>query len=217
MALQNHKHVYQPSARAGAPVLVLLHGTGGDERSLLHVAPGVLPQAHVLSPLGNVDENSAARFFQRFPEGGFDIPDLLRRTDDLAAFLQAARAQYGLGNAPMIVLGYSNGANIASTLALRHPGLMRAGLLLRPQVVWKPEQLPSLAGTDLLLHFGRRDGITPEGDAERLTMLLRETGARVVRNDLPVGHGLTRHDIQLAGAFVREVLQGVPLGDAATV
>ncbi len=41
------KAIYQQGA-ADAPVLVLLHGTGGDEQSLLEVGKALDPQASLL-------------------------------------------------------------------------------------------------------------------------------------------------------------------------
>ena len=66
-------HVYQPAAREGAPTLLLLHGTGGDERDLLPLGPALAPGAGVLSPRGQVLERGMPRFFRRLAEGVFDI------------------------------------------------------------------------------------------------------------------------------------------------
>jgi predicted esterase len=56
-------------------------------------------------------ENGVPRFFRRFGEGIFDEDDL-RRPNELADFVEEARAHYGI--ASPIALGYSNGAAAAS-------------------------------------------------------------------------------------------------------
>ena len=52
-----------------APVFVLLHGTGGDETSLLPIAQELNKQATVLSIRGDVSENGMNRYFKRLAEG----------------------------------------------------------------------------------------------------------------------------------------------------
>ena len=70
-------------------------------------------------------------------EGVFDEADLRHRTDEIAAFLHGAREAYGL-EAP-VALGFSNGANIAAALLLRHPGLLRGAVLLRAMQPFRDE------------------------------------------------------------------------------
>ena len=52
------------------------------------------PRAALLSPRGKVLEAGMPRFFRRLAVGQLDIPDLLARTDELAAFVSAATAAY---------------------------------------------------------------------------------------------------------------------------
>ena len=73
-------HVYKAAPRPGAPTLLLLHGTGGDEQDLLPLG-GLLPGANLLSPRGKVLERGMPRFFRRLAEGVFDIEDVKRRAD----------------------------------------------------------------------------------------------------------------------------------------
>ena len=65
--------------KPAAPVLVLLHGTGGDERSLLDLGHDLDPQASLLGIRGNVLENGMPRYFKRLAEGIYDEEDLMFR------------------------------------------------------------------------------------------------------------------------------------------
>ncbi len=56
------KHIFKQSSKQNAPVLLLLHGTGGTEEDLLEVAKLIDEEASVLSVRGNVSENGMPRF-----------------------------------------------------------------------------------------------------------------------------------------------------------
>jgi predicted esterase len=186
---------------AGAPTLLLLHGTGGSEDDLVPLGRRLAPAASLLSPRGQVLEQGMARFFRRLAEGVFDQEDLARRTDDLAGFVRAAREAYGLADAPMVAVGFSNGANIAASLLLRGAGVLDGAVLLRPMVPFEPEVPASLPGLPALLLAGRLDpiaGRTPE----RLAELLKDAGSAVELVWQPAAHGLVPADLDIAAAWL---------------
>src|SRR6187401_1497622 len=117
--------------------LLLLHGTGGNERDLIPLGRELDPNAALLSPRGKVLENGMPRFFRRLAEGMFDLDDLKARTSELASFIEAARKEYQLG--PVIALGFSNGANIAASLLLTQPDVLAGAILLRAMLPFEPD------------------------------------------------------------------------------
>ena len=118
------------------------------------------------------------RFFRRLAEGVFDLDDLRRADGELAEFVTAARAEYGLGVAPVAV-GLSNGANIAAALLLLRPGTLGGALLLRPMVPLVPDPLPQLGGVPVQINAGVADPIVTPEQSEALGALLRQAGASV--------------------------------------
>src|SRR5436190_18418581 len=78
--------------------LLLLHGTGGNERDLIPLGRELDPSAALLSPRGKVVENGMPRFFRRLAEGVFDLDDLKKRTNELADFVAAAAQHYGFAS-----------------------------------------------------------------------------------------------------------------------
>ena len=110
-----------PRCASGSPVLLLLHGTGGDENDLIPLGQQLLPGAALLSVRGRVLENGMPRFFRRLAEGVFDLEDLQRRTEELAEFIDIARRTVCSGDNKIIAVGYSNGANIAASLIFAIP------------------------------------------------------------------------------------------------
>ncbi len=180
------------------PVLVLLHGTGGNEEDLLPLGRSLLPGAALLSPRGKVLERGMPRFFRRVAEGVFDLEDLAFRTTELARFLERAAEHYGFDRNNRVAVGFSNGANIAASLMLTDPAVMAGAILLRPMVPYEPDGPVALAGKPVLIASGDADPIVPESESLRLVRLLTSHGARVTHRRFPAGHGLTGADVEAA-------------------
>jgi phospholipase/carboxylesterase len=189
-------HRFEPATRPGAAPLLLLHGTGGDESDLLPLGQMISPGAALLSVRGQVLEHGMPRFFRRLAEGVFDEVDVVRRANELADFVEAAREAYGL--AAPLALGYSNGANIAAALLLLRPRTLQGGILLRAMVPLAQPPEADLSGRSLLLVSGQHDPIIPPANGERLAAMLTRAGADVTRRVLPVGHQLSQADVSLA-------------------
>ena len=196
--LDLHVHRWEPPAESGAPTLLLLHGTGGDENDLLPLARMVAPAAAVLSVRGNVLEQGMPRFFRRLSEGVFDLDDLRRRTVELAEFLAAAEERYRFTPATLYALGFSNGANIAASLLLTDPAALAGGILIRAMVPFEPEPAPDLSGRAVLLSQGRNDPLIPAPRAQRLADILAAAGADVELAWQSGGHALTQGDVTVA-------------------
>jgi phospholipase/carboxylesterase len=201
-------HRFEPGTRPGAPPLLLLHGTGGDESDLLPLGRSITPGAPLLSPRGKVLEGGMPRFFRRLAEGVFDEDDVRRRANDLADFVQEARKHYGI--AAPIALGYSNGANIAAAMLLLRPNSLAGAILLRAMVPLKEASKANLAGKPILILSGQFDPIIPSSNSSRLAAMLADDGARIQQNTLPVGHGLTQADVDLARKWIHEQAPVLP-------
>jgi predicted esterase len=199
-----HRFVPAPAGTAG-PTLLLLHGTGGDESDLLPLGRALAPHAALLSPRGKVLEGAMPRFFRRLAEGVLDREDLVVRTHELADFVQRATGAYGLDPRRVVALGFSNGANIAASLLLLHPGILSAAALLRPMVPFEPDPLPDLAGTSVLIAAGRMDPMVAPAQTERLAEILESSGAEVETHWADAGHGLTAEEVDLIRAWLERL------------
>jgi len=188
------KHIFAPGDLR-LPVLLLLHGTGGDERDLLELGESVSPASAILSVRGKVLEHGMPRFFRRLAEGAFDLEDLKFRTEELSDFIVQARKEYDLGERPIVALGYSNGANIAASILLSRPDILSGAILLRAMVPFEPDKLPDLRGKKVQMLSGLMDNIIPADNSARLAEMLKEAGADVAFTLKPAGHGLIQSDI----------------------
>jgi phospholipase/carboxylesterase len=180
----------------------LLHGTGGNESDLLPLGLQLSPGSALLSPRGKVSENGMPRFFKRRAEGVFDVEDLKARTSELAEFVGAARKAYSLE--PPIAVGFSNGANIAWSLLLNHPGALKGAILMRGMLPFDPPPGANLDGVPVLMLNGSNDPIVPMETRDRLARVLKEAGADLRDEILPAGHQLTRQDIAIAAEWLAQ-------------
>lgn len=198
-------HKFLPGAEGSGLTLLVLHGTGGNENDLVPLAREISPGAAVLSPRGKVLEHGMPRFFRRLAEGVFDQEDLARRTEELAEFIRRAIDAYDLDPDRIVAMGYSNGANIAASLMLTDPGVLRAAVLFRAMVPFEPEDDPDLSGTSVFLAAGTMDQMIPPDNARRLAEILQEAGADLDVRWREVGHGLTYEEIEEAREWLRKV------------
>lgn len=198
-------HRFIPGEEGNPVTLLVLHGTGANEDDLIPLGQQLAPGAAILSPRGKVLEGGAPRFFRRLREGVFDMEDLHARTRELAEFIERAAGHYGFDRNGLVAVGYSNGANIAGSLLLSYPGLLRAAVLLRAMIPFEPDPAPDLSGTPVFIASARADQMIPADHAERLGGILAETGAEVDQRWQEAGHGLTMPEIEEA----REWLAGV--------
>jgi phospholipase/carboxylesterase/glyoxalase family protein len=199
--------IYQfvPGAEGGDGVsLLLLHGTGGDDSSLIPLAGPIAPGAAILSPRGRVSENGMPRFFRRLAEGVFDLDDLRVQTAGLARFIESTAQKYSLQPDRIIAVGYSNGANIASSVMLSRPELLRAAVLFRPMVPFVPQSTPDLSGVKMLVGAGRRDPIVSQVETGRLVNIFEAAGARVTVHWHRGGHELSEDDVEAAASWASE-------------
>jgi phospholipase/carboxylesterase len=185
--------------------LLLLHGTGGNENNLIPLGRELDPDANLLSPRGKVLENGMPRFFRRLAEGIFDEEDLIRRTHELANFIEQASAKYRLNRQNLYAVGYSNGANIAGSLLLLRPQTFAGAILLRPMVPIVPEPLLDLSGVPVLAVSGRYDPIVPADEALQLVYLLRKARAEVSGSLENAGHGLTEATVDIVRRWLENL------------
>src|SRR5436189_6438270 len=185
--------------------LLLLHGTGGNERDLVPLGRELDPKASRLSPRGKVLENGMPRFFRRLAEGVFDLEDLKIRTNELADFVAAAAQHYGFASDNIVAVGYSNGANIAASMLLLRPEILHGAVLFRAMVPLVPENLPDLSSVRVWIGAGSEDPIIPTSETQHLVELLRSAGADVTIRFFNAGHGLTNTEVETAGRWLKDL------------
>ena len=198
MGAKMMNHIFKAGTNPNKPVLLLLHGTGGNENDLVPLADIVDSEASVLSVRGNVLENGMPRFFKRLAEGVFDEEDLIFRTEELNQFLDDASKQYNFDRRNIVAIGYSNGANIAASLLFHYGHALKGAILHHPMVPRRGIELPDLQSVKVFIAAGTNDPICPQQESVELQQLMETAGAAVDVHWENRGHQLTMNEVQAA-------------------
>lgn len=197
----DHGYVHRLKAGApGNPLFFVFHGTGGDERQFFDFGGDLLPEATIVSPRGDVSEHGAARFFRRTGEGVYDMADLARATDKMAAFVATLAREHEASE--VIGLGFSNGANILANLLIEKD-LFDKAVLLHPLVPFKPKDNAALEAKKILITAGQRDPICPAPLTQALADYFKAQKASVDIEWHTGGHDIRPNEIEAVQRFLR--------------
>lgn len=203
MLAERFVHRFEPATIAIAPALLLLHGAGGDETTLLPLGRAIAPGAALLSPRGQVLEHGMASFFRRLEKGVVDQEDLNSRTSDLARFVTAASETYSISMERFVAVGVSNGASMAASLLVRYPETSAGAILMRGMAPFLPDPIPDLERKPVLLLGGFDDPIVQTDEAEELANLFRSANSDVTVHWEKAGHLLAQGDVLMAFDWLR--------------
>lgn len=182
-------------------VIVLLHGTGGNESDLMPLAHRINPHATLLGVRGRSTEEGVGRWFRRMNMLSFDQDDIRSEAEAFDAFMQEAVRAYGLDAARITVMGYSNGANFAAAVMGLYPAVIRQAILLRAIPVLDDLPEADLAGAKVLMLTGASD---PYGtNTPKLAAWLKASGADLDEQVLETGHQLTPEDLARATQWMK--------------
>lgn len=203
------QYVYEPVNNPTAYTLLLLHGTGGDERDLLPLARSLGKGFNILSLRGNVQEHGMPRFFRRLGMGVFDEADVHFRTHEMVHFIKELAAIEGFDVSKLIAVGYSNGANIAGAALILYPELLAGAVLFRPMQPLGGIEDPfeTQRQQPVFMSSGTADGTVNPAATAAYAALLRGNGFKVNTFDLPTGHNLVQQDVTLAAQWIKENFQ----------
>ena len=191
---ETHHHVFIEGTSV-KKVLILLHGTGGNEHDLVNVGKHIDPDASILGVRGNVLEGGMPRYFRRLSEGVFDEEDLFFRAQELHKFLIEALQHYAPKSEQITMIGYSNGANIAATLLMKHEKIASRAILFHAMVPYRNRDVRALNNTEVFIGAGSNDPIIPQNETLELIDVLRLNHASVKDIWYNSGHQLTMPEV----------------------
>ncbi|MDX8452600.1 alpha/beta hydrolase [Mesorhizobium sp. VK9D] len=174
-------------ANASGECLFVLHGSGVDETTMLPLARQTAPHTVIVAARGRIPQEDGFRWFERITPTSFEQTSIRAETAAFAQFAREAARQHGLDLQRATFLGYSNGANVVSSLMLLHPGLVRRAALLRAMPVLDTWPMTDLRGSRVLIVAGAADQ-TYGPFAPALVTLFSQRGAEIDARIVAAGH-----------------------------
>lgn len=192
--------IVRPETPSGR-VMVLMHGSGGDETTLVALASRIAPDATLIGVRGRVVQDGVKRWYKRVTSTEFDQQDVRQEAEAFAGFIARIGRHLGIDLSGATYLGYSNGANLIAALSQLHPGLVRKAVLLRSMPVLDEVPPVDLSRTRFLTIAGENDKLYyPFSD--RLAARLRDCGAAVEARVVPAGHMIGDEDARIAAEWL---------------
>jgi phospholipase/carboxylesterase len=187
-----HKYIKKNKHR----LMILFHGTGGDENSLISIAENLDKESSILALRGNVNENGLNRFFKRLGVGVLDFDNLKSETDNFKNFLNDFFVKNNLENVFVTLLGYSNGANMIGSLLLNKPNLLvQAAILLRPMLMVKDPININLNNLPVYVSSGKFDQLVKINESKELSELFTKSNAKIKSKIYNCGHELSYEEL----------------------
>ncbi|MGX7199329.1 alpha/beta hydrolase [Enterococcus nangangensis] len=181
--------------------LVLLHGTGGDRHSLKSIAAAIAPAANLVALEGAVLEAGARRFFKRHGMNQFDYESLTEASLALENILLTVSQTKDLPLEQFVLLGYSNGANLASYFLQQRVTPVCSAILFHPMALGGTNENFSLATKNLWLSYGAHDPFVTASNFKQLILQLTQRGAGVTCFRHDEGHRITVAELAAAEKF----------------
>jgi len=139
------------------------------------------------------------RWFRRLTEGVFDVDDVIAQAGALAGFVSDAVTHYGLEGRPIVAVGFSNGANIATATALLHPDVVNQVVAFSGMFPFGDrDPVGDVSAVRLFMANGEVDPMAPRSSGDHLEALATKHGALVTRFVRPGSHGITEEDLRHA-------------------
>ena len=207
-------HAGQPVVHAGAPldgadaVMVMVHGRNAAPKNILDLAPRIgRPRFACVAPAAAGGTWYPFSFMAPREQNEPGLSSGLGVLESIVRDL----LQRGFPSARIVLLGFSQGACLASEFAARHPRryggvlALSGGLIGPPGVTWD-DLAGSFDGTPVFLGCSDVDAHIPRERVIESEAVFRRLGARVTRRFYPgMGHLVNDDEIDAVRAVLDEV------------
>jgi phospholipase/carboxylesterase len=197
-----------------APVIVLLHGVGGNETNLMPLANAFGDRFHTLGVRGpiHLGRNAFGWFEVRFtPDPMINANQAEASRQRLIAFLEEAINHYDLEPSRVYLVGFSQGAIIGASVALTRPDLVAGLVMMSGRIL--PEIKPHFADTaalktvNVLVAHGTHDGKLPVRYGHASRDLLSSLGVNLTYCEYDMGHEIQQDEIQNIAEWLQKNLK----------
>ena len=182
------------------PVIILLHGVGSNEQDLFSFA-NLLPDNFLVisarAPI-TLREGSYAWYQVDFSTGKpvYNAAQEEKSRSIMIEFINQIKEKYSIGNNPVYLCGFSQGAIMSYSIALTHPELIKRIAVMSGRLL--EEIKPNIASKEKLqvlkifISHGTNDNTLPVDYARTARSYLKTLGIEPVYKEYQEGHGINR-------------------------
>jgi phospholipase/carboxylesterase len=194
-----------------APVVVMLHGWGGDECSMWLFKQVISPETAIITPRAPVDLGNGGYLWFHYAGSRTrpDLDSLQKSRTILGHFLTSLPDLYPIDPERMVLIGFSQGAAIGNSLVLIRPkGVVGVASLsgFMPELPDLPPQT-DLSGLPVFIAHGTRDDIVPPAEGRRVRRTYTQLGADVTYGEYSVGHKINSQGMKDLKAWMVSVVR----------
>ena len=184
-----------------APLVVLLHGRGSNEREILSLAPHLPDSVAYAAVRAPIAEGGGFAWFANRGIGRPIAESMATTMDWFRGWLDSVSP---VGR-PVVLLGFSGGAAFAGGLVLTDPGRFAGAAILYGTLPFNagvPVTAGQLGGVLVFVAQGDQDGVIPRELLDQTwTYLLADSAAPAYARRNPGGHGITEQTLAELGGW----------------
>lgn len=201
-----------PPGTGNAPLLLLLHGYGSNEKDLMQLSPMLhkgMRHISARAPL-TLDFGMFAWFPIQFTPAGIvvDHAGAAEACKKLTGFIREIIAEYNPPGGKIFILGFSQGAVMSYLAAFHAPELLHGVIALSGHL---PEQSmpfdplkPDLGELPFLVMHGIYDDVLPVDNGRRSNEWLQQHVRDLVYREYPIAHQISDEGIDLIRSWLLE-------------
>lgn len=217
-ACLSHEFVHARRGMPGPPpLLVMLHGFGSNEGDLLGLVPYLDERLHIASARGPLRVEAGAYGWYRVSHtaGGPIVHEGEEHESRklVARFIDEMIETHGADPKRIFVLGFSQGATLALSLALTVPEKLRGTLAMSGRVMRELTgtiaEAESIAGAPIFMGHGLHDDVIPIGRARSSREFLAGLDVDLTYREYPTAHQISPDMLTHANEWLRAALENI--------
>ena len=190
------------------PAIFLLHGMGSNEEDLPQLVQELKDTHHIFSLRGPIVFNPGYAFFTIEEEGKPERHVFDQIIVHIQAFIREAIAEYHLDEKQIMLVGFSQGAVLAQTLAITMGKEIKAVAALSgylPDFVRDQYRKESINHLKIFISHGDYDYIIPPTRAMESKEYFEDAGAEVTFKTYGEGHGVVPENHRDLVEFLKHI------------
>jgi len=198
---------WRPSGSSPGRLLLLLHGWKGSEDSMWVFTRDLPRDYALLAPRAPHADPEGGYTWRALTEGAWGFPalsDLQPAADALLSFLDSWSVSAGIDADEFDLMGFSQGAALALTLSVLHPGRIRSLAVLSGFLPAGAETLlerQPFIGKAIFVAHGTKDELVPVERARSAVTQLERAGARITYCESQAGHKVSKECFGAIASF----------------